>query len=122
MRILLADAQTRVRSALRLLLENEVEECVIDEAGTAAEVLYLVPTIRPDVILLDWNLPGPAGAGLISAVKSEYPHTAVIVMDSRPQVAEVALGGGADGFVSKNDPPERVIAVIARALAANDLR
>ena len=121
MRILLADAQTRVRSALRLLLENELDECDIDEAAAADEVRRLVSTVRPDVLLLDWNLPGFSGAGFIAGLKDECPHTAVIVMDSRPLVGEAALGAGADGFISKNDPPEQVTAVIARAYAANDL-
>ena len=58
MRVLLADDQPQVRSALRLLLEEEPGLSVVDEVVSAGELLSRVEVTCPDLILLDWELPG----------------------------------------------------------------
>jgi DNA-binding NarL/FixJ family response regulator len=117
MRILLADRQSRVRSALRLLLEQRDDTFAISEAENGAAVLAEVRRGCPDLLLLDWDLPGLSRADLIAALKRQCPCLAVIVLDSQPQRREAALCAGADGFVSKNDPPETLLAAIEAARA-----
>jgi len=64
MRILPADDEPKVRSALRLLLEQQGWFRVIGEAGQAREVLVETEATLPDLILLDWDLPDMDGAEL----------------------------------------------------------
>ena len=70
MRVLLADDQMKVRSALRLLLEQEPGLSVVGEAAEAKDLLAQVGTERPDLVLLDWELPDQGGAAILDL----HPH------------------------------------------------
>jgi len=113
--ILIADDQPQVRRALRLLLEQELSANVIGEAAEAKTLLALVAAGCPDLVLLDWGLPGMAAADLLVAVREACPALAVIVLSGQPEAEEKALAAGADAFVSKADPPEQLLAAICAA-------
>ena len=66
----------------------------------------------PDLLLLGWELPGPAGADLLSAVRRTCPNLIVIALSGRAGARAAALSAGANGFASKVDPPERLLAII----------
>jgi len=110
MRFLLADDQAEVRSALRLLLEQEPGMDVVGEAAGVQELLALVA--QPDLVLLDWELPGPPAIALLPALRSRYPHVRVIALSGRPEARQEALEAGIDAFVSKGDPPEHLLTVL----------
>lgn len=112
MRLLLADNQAKVRFALRALLEQQPGLTVVGEAAEAGDVLPQVKAVHPDLVLLDWNLHGLAEAGLLSALRQVYPNLIVIALSARPEVRQAALEAGADAFVSKTDPPERLLEAI----------
>jgi CheY-like chemotaxis protein len=67
---------------------------------------------HPDLILLDWELPGLPKIGSMTGLQNVYPNLLVIVLSGRPEVRQKALAAGADAFVSKADPPERLLAVL----------
>ncbi len=115
MRVLLADDRTEVRSALRLLLEQEPGVCVVGEATEAERLLTLVKAIHPDLVLLDWELSSLRADNVLSALHRVYPNLLVIVLSVRPEARRAALAAGADAFISKGDPPERLLAAIDRA-------
>jgi DNA-binding NarL/FixJ family response regulator len=112
MRILLADAQTRVRFALRVLLERQSGFEVVGEATSAEDLLARAAVSCPHVVLLDWNLAGTAGARLLLALRRDCPDVAIIVLSGRPEASRAALAAGADAFVSKGNPPEHLLASI----------
>lgn len=112
MRILLADNQTRVRFALRTLLQQQPGIEVTAEAGDAAALLQRVAATCPDLVLLDWGLPGLEPAALMAALRQLCPDLRVIVLSGRPEVEGQAMALGADAFVSKSFPPEKLLAVI----------
>jgi DNA-binding NarL/FixJ family response regulator len=112
MRILLADNQSRTRFALRALLGQQPHLVVVGEAADAEGVLALVESLRPDMVLLGWELKGLHSADLLSALGTIRPQTIVIVLSSRPEVRQAALAAGADAFVSKIDPPGRLLMAI----------
>ena len=112
MRVLSADDQPRVRSAIRLLLEQQPEANVVEEVANAQELLNHVGNCCPDVLLLDWELPGLTPEKLLATLHTFCPDLFTIVLDSKPQTRQVALEAGANEFVSKNDPPERLLAAI----------
>jgi DNA-binding NarL/FixJ family response regulator len=114
MHILLADDRPKVRFALRLLLEQQPEAHVVEEVAGGQALLEQLRNSCPDVLLLDWELPGLPPRQLLATIKQEFPGIFTVVLDSKPQTGQHALQAGADEFVSKNDPPERLIAAIER--------
>jgi DNA-binding NarL/FixJ family response regulator len=112
MRVMLADERPEVRSALRLLLEQDPGVVVMGEAAEAADVLSQVEEACPDLVLLDWDLPGSRPTDLLAALRSICPDLVVTVLSSRPGRRRLALSAGADAFVSKGDSPELLLAVL----------
>lgn len=115
MRIVLADDQVSVRSALRLLLEEEPELSVVAEAADATGLLLAVADKAPDVILLDWELPGLPAAQLLRLLRYERPTLKIIALSGRPESTQAARDSDIQGFVSKNDPAQHVLSAV-RAL------
>lgn len=111
-RVLLADSEPRVRYALSVLLQQSPHTCVEGLAADATELRNLLATARPDVIVLDWSLTGLEESGSISAVRRACPAARVIVLSSRPECRQAAMDAGADEFISKVEPPERLLQVL----------
>ena len=112
MRVLLADDRTEVRSALRLLLEQEQGIEVVGEADGAEGLLAQTKATCPDLVLLDWELPGLHADGPLSTLRQVCPDLFVIALSGRPEARRAALAAGVDAFVSKGDPPERLLAAV----------
>jgi DNA-binding NarL/FixJ family response regulator len=110
MRILVADTQVEVRSALRLLLEHESGIRVIGEAADDRDLVALAETVQPNVVLFDWELPGSSSAELLRELRFLCRHTTLMAMSWWPEVRQEALAAGADGFVSK--PPEQLLRAV----------
>jgi DNA-binding NarL/FixJ family response regulator len=112
-RVLLAQAWPMLRSALSLLLEQQPELQVVGEAADGPAALASLHELRPDLVLFDWDLPERGGADLLNALRQAAPDTILLAMSSRPEIRSLALAAGANGFISKADPPERLLATIA---------
>jgi DNA-binding NarL/FixJ family response regulator len=112
MRILIADDQAKVRFALRVLLERKPNVEIVGEAANAQDLLAQVKSVHPDLVLLAWELPGPSKEYLPPSLKKACPGLAVIALSGRPEAQGAALNAGADAFVSKGDPPERLMTAI----------
>ena len=117
MRILLVDDQPQLRSALQLLLGQEEGMTIVGEVAKADSILAVLETTRPDVALLDWELPGlqaadpPPGFALrlLSELRAHYPGLRIIALSGRPEARQAALLAGVDAFVSKGDPSEYLL-------------
>lgn len=109
-RILLADDNQNSRSALALLLETRLGATIVGEAVTMEGLLEQAVTTRPDVILLDGELPGKPEADRIPVLRSVAPGVRVIVISARPESA--LLASDADAFVNKINPPEFILDVL----------
>ena len=114
MRILLADDQEKIRSALRFLLDQEKGLDVVAEVIDAQELVAQTEAVAPDLVLLDWELTGMED-GTLSALREIRPGLCVIALSGRPEAREAALRAGADVFVSKIGPPERLLATLKAA-------
>jgi DNA-binding NarL/FixJ family response regulator len=112
MRVLLADDQAQVRSALRLLLMHQPEVEIIGEAVDSTGLLDWVKAVCPDMVLLDWELPGLPTVVLLPLLHEYCPDLRVVALSGRPEARREALQAGSDAFASKGDPPERLLAVI----------
>lgn len=116
MRVLLADDQFHVRSALRFLLKQELSFQVIGEAADATGLLRAVGEYRPDLILLDWELPGLPIIQLVRLLRYEQPSLIIIAMSSQSQAKKQALDAKVQHFFQKSEPPDQVLAIIRESL------
>lgn len=110
--ILLADDRAEIRSALRLLLETRLDLELIVEARDMAHVLAQVEDVHPACIIIDWNLPGRPTRGRISILRTLVPVIKIIVINTNPELCEQVLMEGADAFICKSDPPEKLLDVL----------
>ncbi|HMI80216.1 MAG TPA: response regulator transcription factor [Solirubrobacterales bacterium] len=117
--VVLADDHNVIRSGLRAMLEAEADLRVIGEAADAPAAQKLVRDRRPDVLVLDLQMPGAEPASDVPALREEAPETAIVVltMESDPRRARELLQGGASGYVLKQ-AAERQLTAAIRAAAA----
>jgi DNA-binding NarL/FixJ family response regulator len=112
MRVLVADDQAKVRSAVRFVLEQDEDVEVLGEAVDATGLLDWMRVVCPDLILLDWELPGGGGEELLRAIRGNCSRAAIVALSGRHEARRAALAAGVDGFVSKGDPPEALLKTI----------
>jgi len=115
MRILLADDQDGVRSAIRLLLEQEPGLEVVAEAVDSTDTLQAASQEAPDLLLLDWELPGLHPSRLLRLLRSECPDLCVVAMSSRPEARQAAQMAEVEAFVEKSSPAEVLLAALYQA-------
>jgi DNA-binding NarL/FixJ family response regulator len=113
-RFLLADDNSGLRSALRLMLETRLDVPVVLEAGDHADMIDRMIAHRPDCLILDWELPGFTERDHLSALRDLLPELRIIVTSARPEAAEDALTAQVDAFISKTDPPSEILTAIQR--------
>jgi DNA-binding NarL/FixJ family response regulator len=110
-RTVLADGQRTVRDALRILVTQGLGMQVIDEAGTLQTLQRQVRAHRPDLVIVDWDLLAQS-TSVLAGLRACSPGLRIVVIGLRPQMRPAALAAGADGFVSKVDPPDVVVGVL----------
>ena len=115
-RLLLADDQALVRGALTALLNLEPDLEVVSEVGTGDAVVAAVLEHRPDVALLDVEMPGLDGISATAAVRAAAPETKVLIVTTfgRPGYLRRALQAGASGFVVKDTPASQLADAVRR--------
>ena len=118
-RLLLADDQALVRGALSALLGLEPDLEVVAEVGSGDAVLPAVLEHRPDVALLDVEMPGLDGISATAEVRRAAPDTRVLIVTTfgRPGYLRRALQAGASGFVVKDTPAPQLADAVRRVHA-----
>ncbi len=118
-RLLLADDQALVRGALAALLDLESDLTVVAEVGSGDAVVEAAREHRPDVALLDVEMPGMDGIAATAALKADQPGVRVLVVTTfgRPGYLRRALQAGADGFVVKDTPARQLADAVRRVNA-----
>jgi DNA-binding NarL/FixJ family response regulator len=116
LRIIIAASNTAMRDALRMLLEVESVECVIETAADAETLLIQIGQTYPTLVLLDWRLPGMRPVPLLRVVRELRPSVKVVVLGERSE-DNVGARNGADGFALKTEPPDKLVTLIRAFLS-----
>ncbi|CAB3824352.1 MULTISPECIES: response regulator transcription factor [Achromobacter] len=116
-RILLIDDHTLFRSGVRLLLQRQPDFEVVAEAGDGVEGIKRAKELKPDVVLLDLNLPGLSGLETLQLLTQDLPNCAVIILTVSEEADELgqALRDGARGYLVKNIDADALVSAIRRA-------
>ncbi len=117
--VVLVDDQALVRGAMAALLDLEADLRVVGEAGTGDEALDLVLRVRPDVVLMDVDMPGMDGIETARLLRERGSAARVLIVTTfgRPGYLRRGLQAGAAGFVVK-DTPARLLADAVRRVHA----
>ncbi|MGO9972201.1 MAG: response regulator [Solirubrobacteraceae bacterium] len=117
-RVVIADDHSLLRRGLRQLLEDEGVE-VVAEAGDVDTARRYVRGHRPDVLVLDLNMPGSPSLEAIPWIRRESPETQIVVltMQNEPAYARRALSAGALGYVLKESADAELVEAVHAAVA-----
>ncbi|WP_329278219.1 response regulator transcription factor [Streptomyces sp. NBC_00691] len=117
-RLLLAEDQGMMRGALALLLGMEHDMEVVAQVGRGDEIVDAALLARPDVALLDIELPGRSGLDAAADLRTEAPDCRVLILTTfgRPGYLRRAMEAGAAGFLVKDGPVEELAESIRQAL------
>ena len=118
-RVLLAEDQAMIREALAALLSFEDDIEVVAQVGRGDEVTAAALASKPDVALLDIEMPGMDGLTAAAALSKASPGTRIVILTTfgRPGYLRRAMEAGASGFVVKDSPADRLARTIRQVLS-----
>jgi DNA-binding NarL/FixJ family response regulator len=113
-RVLLAEDQAMIREALAALLSFEDDFEVVAKVGRGDEVTAAAKDAKPDVALLDIEMPGADGLTAAAALRRECPGIKIIILTTfgRPGYLRRAMESGASGFIVKDSPADKLVRTI----------
>jgi pilus assembly protein CpaE len=116
-RLVLVDDQAKVRQGLKMLLLLEPDISVVGEASSGKDALALVQQIRPDVVLMDVEMPDMDGIAATSALQSIVPQCATVMLSIHSDniTRTRAQSAGAKAFVEKLGSTEELLTAIREA-------
>ncbi len=119
--VVIADDHALIRSGLRQLLDGEPGLRVVAEAGDVGAASECVRGHRPNVLVLDLNMPGGSTLEAIPQIRADSPTTRIVVltMQDEPAFAREALGAGAMGYVLKETADTELVDAV-RCVAAGE--
>jgi DNA-binding NarL/FixJ family response regulator len=122
--VLLVDDEALIRAGLRAIINAEPDLTVVGEAGDGAEVLPLVRTLRPDVVLMDVRMPAvdgiQASRHLLDTLANP-PKILVVTTFENDDYVYDALRAGANGFLLKRTRPEDIVRAIRMVVSGESL-
>jgi DNA-binding NarL/FixJ family response regulator len=113
-RVLLVDDHALVRTGFRRLLEDDPEIRVVGEAGDGQEAIELSRRLRPEVVVMDYALPGMNGALATRLIREAAPETKVLIlsMHAEPSYVATSREAGASGYLLKNALDLELVAAV----------
>ncbi|HUT30942.1 MAG TPA: response regulator transcription factor [Sedimentisphaerales bacterium] len=118
-RILIVDDHPIVREGLAKLIDQEKDMAVCGQAEDAHQAIKAIKTLNPDLVIVDISLKETSGMDLIKDIKAQHTKLPVLTLSMHDEslYAERALRAGAQGYIMKQEAPERVVAAIRTVLA-----
>jgi DNA-binding NarL/FixJ family response regulator len=112
MRLFIADANQDLRVGLQLRLYQEPGMPVVGMAVRTKGLLTQVTASQPDVLLLDWFLPGRPAADVLADLQVLEQRPRIIVLSVKPETESAALAAGADAFFAKTASSDGLMAIL----------
>ena len=121
-RILIVDDVEHVRQSLRQILHLSQELTVIGEASNGLEAIKAAETLKPDVVLMDLEMPVLGGLEATRRIKDKQPEIGIVIVTihGSQEDRERAIKAGSDAFVVKEAPTEQLIAAICHVGPASE--
>ena len=122
-RVMITDDHLIVREGLRLILETADGVDIVGEASDGAECLRLVPESKPDVILMDLQMPRMDGITAIAHLRNQYPEIAIVILTTfnEDDLMIRGLQAGARGYLLKDTSRENLLDTIQAAAKGETL-
>jgi YesN/AraC family two-component response regulator len=111
--VLIVDDQPRARRSLKALLATWPRVGGAREAANGRDAVRLVEESLPDVILMDARMPEMDGLQATRLIKTRWPQVKIIVLSMYAEYMDEAMAAGADAFVSKGAPAEKLLTTLA---------
>ena len=113
--VLVADDNASVREGLREAFASESDFALAGAAADGAEALQLIRETRPDVVVLDNDMPRLSGLDVLRAVRASMPEVGVVMFTLDDRVRDAAMAAGAAAVVTKDTPLDRLLGEVRRA-------
>ncbi len=122
-RVLLIDDSSIIRMGLRAVMEDRPEIAIVGEAGNAAEGLIAADKLKPDVVLLDLNLPDKPGFAVCRELLKRHRLVRVLILTSATDERNVheAVAAGAQGYLLKDSDGRALAQAITRVAAGHSV-
>ena len=111
-RILIADQRQKVRFGLQVLLQEQLGYPIIGYASDTKDLLGSLKILKPDILLLDWNLPGMPPSDLVRIIQENYPEVRILIMSANPDTKTDALLSGVDFYINKGEAPTTLMKIL----------
>lgn len=108
-KVLITDDRVTSRKGLRALMLTQPDIQVIGEAANGEHAIQFIQKTKPDVVIMDAFMPGMNGLEATKIIKKKWREIRVVVLTLHEDIREEALAAGADAFLVKGCPPERLI-------------
>lgn len=110
-RVIIVDDESLVRAALRVFLESSEDFELVGEAENGADAVTLVRAVRPDVVLMDVQMPTMDGIEATRRLTQEFPGIKIVALTtfSAERVIVPMLSAGASGYLVKDTSPDRIL-------------
>ena len=117
-RILIADQRPKIRFGLQVLLQDQLGYPIIGFATDSHSLFCNLEQLKPDILLLDWNLPGMPSTELIRIIHTRYPRVRIMIMSANPDIKPTALSSGADFYINKGEAPSVFLETLQNCAAS----
>lgn len=112
MRVVIADQEPSARSAIGMLLNAQPDMELVGEASDLVDLLSQIKGNAPDVVILDWDVPGQRIDTLLDLLGLFDSPPAIVGLSVHAESRQAAMDVGVGAFAYKGEPPERLLAVI----------
>lgn len=113
-RVMIVDDHRILTELLSAALSERDDVVVIGTAASATDALPMVSALRPDVVILDYDLPDADGVSLISSIRSASSQSQVLMLTSYsdPAILDEAIMAGCAGFVTKRNGTDEIVSAV----------
>ena len=115
MLILLATERADLRLSIELLLSEEPGVIIVGAASETEGMLALLDNTHPDLLIVEWDLPGRRLAEIVPQIRANTPCIHILALGNESSLLDAALKAGADDYVVKGDPPEQLLETFRHA-------